>query len=729
MILIDLGIGKFFAKVTIALVTGIYYLVRYAYEIFLILAKTNIFEQSQYEQLTTKIYVILGVVMLFVIAYNILNVVVDPDKNKGGAVVEKLLRNIIISFILIVICPTIFSFAFRFQDAVLVQDTIGKFFNVTGIDGYEGNNTIKSGGNMMAVHTFSAFFTPKSSSGTYTEGLDEQVTSDDDCSTTGAKCTLQEAKQLAEEKGDFSVFLAFAGNVDDDQIEFNWLIALIAGGYLVYVMISFCFDLAVRVVKLAFYQIIAPIAIACRILPDKESIFKNWYKASLKTYFSVFIRVLVMNLGVYLIAIFIESNFFQSTCANNECTGILIVVAYAMIILGIVTFIRQAPKLLDEVFGLGMGDMKLGIKDKLKQGGAFTAGAAIGAGATAMTRNATHAIGNVRDAKGFTGKVAAISRGIGSTVSGAVMGSYRGGRSGWKASSVSDMAKAASKGAAETIQRRDDREAYRASHNLGNLSGSTPFIGGIASAAGHVIDTARGVKRWAGIGNVDALIAQNKQIDAISSAVDAVKDTARDVMISDATVKNKTLTYGISSTLKHNFSMVDDTGTTQTFQIGFNTEEYRKMDRLVKQARAAGDEFVTYSDGTNTHRVSTAELEAAMGGYAKSFSEQMANVAAQTSSDWKKYQDTNTTEAIALDKVRSKAVDLRNVLEQNLNSQVITNSNGVSSGQKIDPDAIRNQTLLFDGNNALGKLGDQAKLLRQSNNDKIVRRRAEEEKK
>ena len=742
MFLDILGIGKFFWKVIITLVAGIYQLVNYAYQVFLVLAQTNIFEQSDYQKLTEKIYVILGVVMMFVIAYNILTFIIDPDKNKGGSSVEKMLKNILISFILIVLCPTIFSYAFKVQDAILKQGIFSRFFDNTGIDGFDGTTTIRQGGSLMATYTFSAFFTPVSTNGTYSPSLDEKLKSKDDCGATRSKCTLAEAKNKARTEGTFSYFKAFAENVYDDEIDFSWLLAIIGGGYLVYVIISFCFDLAVRVVKLAFYQIIAPICIACRILPDKESIYTNWWKAVSKTYLAVFIRIFIMNLGVYLVSIFVSSNFFESACVDNECSGVITLVAYAFIILGIVTFIRQAFKLIDEIFQLG--DVKLGIREKLASGGAFTAGAAIGSGATSLVRNATHAAGNVKKAwqdtrndsfgKKLAARSSALFRGVGSTASGAVTGTYRGGKAGWKAASAADMQKATATGAAQTIEKRDAREAYRSSHDLGPIKGTTPYIGGIASAAGHVVDAAKGAVRWAGIGNTDDLIAQNKQIDTILGAVDAVKDTAKEVMIADAVTKNKSNTYGIDATKRFSFDVTDSvTGITRTITNSYNTSEYREMDRAVKDARAAGRDTLTYKGVT----FRTAEMESALGSFAKSFSEQMANVAAKTTKDWEAYQGSAATRdfALQLDKVRTKAVDLRQVLEENVGSEVVNNVNTINpsvtasaGNQRITVDVVQNGTLLFDGDNALGKIGDEGKIIKQRNYAKIQKKKAEDEK-
>ena len=154
-------IPEFFWKIIISLVGAIYQLVNYTYQVFLFLAETNIFDQSIYHSLTDKIYVILGVVMLFIIAYNFLTLVIDPDKNEKGATVEKILKNIVTSFILIIICPSLFNFAFRVQNSILTTNggIIGNFFSGS-FGGASGEDTIKSGGRRMAVNTFKAFFVP-----------------------------------------------------------------------------------------------------------------------------------------------------------------------------------------------------------------------------------------------------------------------------------------------------------------------------------------------------------------------------------------------------------------------------------------------------------------------------------------------------------------------------------------------------------------------------------------
>lgn len=495
-----LGIGTFFQKLMISLVGGVYQIVNYTYQIFMVLAETNIFEQSDYASLTEKIYVILGVVMMFIIAYNFLTLVVDPDKNKGGAAVEKTLKNIVISFILIVLCPSLFSFAFKVSDAIMNQGIFANFFSNVEIDDNCGKRalTIKDGGNLMAGTTFAAFFNAA-------DGDDEGVKASGN--------TLAEVKCESITKGSFAVYKDFAEQAADGDVEFNWFVSLIAGVYLCYVIISFSFDLAVRIIKLAFYQIIAPIAIAARILPKQEDVFTNWKNATIKTYISSFIRVFIMNISIYLISIFEIKDFFSDKFSGQTSFGV-IAFANVFIILGIVTFMKVASKLLDDIFKFG--DVSLGIKEKLKTGGAFAAGSAIGSGLTSMVRNASHAINNVKDAKGGKAKAGALMKGVGSVVAGGASGVYRGARAGQNAGSWSETVMASSKGATATVDARDARESRKLRYKASGKNVVT----------GRLSDWGHDIKDWAtgGAEQYDGMIKLGQEFDSKSSAMEAATE-------------------------------------------------------------------------------------------------------------------------------------------------------------------------------------------------------------
>ena len=70
----------------------------------------------------------------------------------------------------------------------------------------------------------------------------------------------------------------------------------------VLLLINFCMDVAVRSIKLAFLQLVAPIPIISYIDPKsgKDGLFKKWYDMCFKTYLSLFIRLLALYFAIYI---------------------------------------------------------------------------------------------------------------------------------------------------------------------------------------------------------------------------------------------------------------------------------------------------------------------------------------------------------------------------------------------------------------------------------------------
>lgn len=395
-----------FLKLLILLDGGIYFLVGFAYKIFNILATGQLLENDVYASLVNNIYIILSVVILFVIAYNVLNFIIDPDKNTNGKEVENMLKKIVTSFILIVLCPLLFETAFKFQATIIKQNTIGNIFKIAGnanvstdkVIEYYGNgqideNSAEIKGAKLAVDAWESFFYKVDGSGAYTttgydyimEGMDDsdpnKFESHDGCYSadvektgfapvdywidvlTQKPCTLGQAKFLVFRNLNFTHYTAFSRDIVDKKVSFSFFLSLAAGIYLLYVLVSFCFDMAIRIAKLVFYQLLAPICISTRILPNNK-IFSNWWNATRKTFLSVFVRIFIMELGMFLINTMTQnmSNF----CSGSDCKGATSVFVKIFLILGVITFIKQSSKLIDEIFGFG--DVKLGIRDKFKEG-------------------------------------------------------------------------------------------------------------------------------------------------------------------------------------------------------------------------------------------------------------------------------------------------------------------------------------------------------------------------
>lgn len=524
-------VGIFLNKFIIGLVTSLFKLVDSAYRIFLQLSKTNIFGEEYYNDIVGNIYKILSIVMLFALAYGILLKIVDPDGSSKGIDGKKFISKFVLSIILIAVVPSLFSFAYGFQGAVLDSQILGGI--LTGEisnpsdENISDSSLTKYGGITMSVNSFLPFFNVvdpdyaddvDSFEANSKEKLDATAISPDgkSISISCPTCTYEQVVNFAKQTGSFAGFKVFARDMYNSKIDFDWFAALFVAIFLIYAIISFCFDMAIRICKLAFFQIIAPIAIICNIIPKMDDVFKKWTSNTTKTFISVFTRTFVMNFGVYLISICVK--IFEDTKLKPELgSAFLNGLFKCFVIMGIVAFVRQAPKLLSDLFGFGDGDMKLGIKDKLKAGGAFVAGAAIGGGITGLTRNALNMAHNIKEAgNDKTKRNAAIRKGIGSMGAGLTSGFTKGAWYAKDAGSVKDMKGSATKAANKTVENRMKRDNYTAAHSRGKgwLDDQYQVL------KGHLEDSGVKIAGWAGYKNLEQLKLENAAMDEITSSRD-----------------------------------------------------------------------------------------------------------------------------------------------------------------------------------------------------------------
>ena len=626
-------VAETFWKIIISLVGSIFKLVNSAYRIFLALAEADIFKNAEFDIITKNMYEILSIVMLFALAYGILVKIVDPENSKSGVDGKKILQKLVMAIVLLALIPSIFSFMFGLQEAILESNVLNSIF--TGSSNVGAQN-IQNAGNVMAVNSFKPFFTPNVNIDVNPEDARGSIRNHTEYGITlgnngsyGCKkdqCTLADVDTFAEKTGDFGFYQAFAANINEGEVDFQWLIALVVGGFLVYAMISFCFDMALRVCKLAFFEIIAPIAIFCNVIPKMEDVFKKWLSNTTKTFISVFTRIIVMNFGVYLISIIVKN---VDLGLDNPGNWFLNLIAKCFLILGIVMFMRQAPKLLSDLFGFGDGDMKLGIRDKLKSSGAFAAGAAIGAGTTGLVRNAVNAYQQVKKAPKDK-KFSAAVRGFGSAAAGAASGLTKGLWYAKDAGSGKDMKNAASQAANKTVENRMKRDNYTAAHSRGKGW----LDDRVQNIIGHAEDTGVKVAGWAGYKNIAQLKAENAAMDEITSARDSF-DSSVDAYIAKAIQKNA-----------EKIELGDLNGASDIILSDLKS----KMNEL-NRARQSG--------------VNVVEKEAAYEQAKKEVRSQIENAMLTSSKDWDEFTKNNAELAAKLSGLRVDAVKVKGSIANN----------------------------------------------------------------
>lgn len=669
-------VAETFWKIIISLVGSIFKLVNSAYRIFLALAEADIFENAEFDIITKNMYEILSIVMLFALAYGILVKIVDPENSKSGVDGKKILQKLVMAIVLLALIPSIFSFMFGLQEAILESNVLNSIF--TGSSNVGAQN-IQNAGNVMAVNSFKPFFTPNVNSDVNPEDARGSIRNHTEYGITlgnngsyGCKkdqCTLADVDTFAEKTGDFGFYQAFAANINEGEVDFQWLIALVVGGFLVYAMISFCFDMALRVCKLAFFEIIAPIAIFCNVIPKMEDVFKKWLSNTTKTFISVFTRIIVMNFGVYLISIIVKN---VDLGLDNPGNWFLNLIAKCFLILGIVMFMRQAPKLLSDLFGFGDGDMKLGIRDKLKSSGAFAAGAAIGAGTTGLVRNAVNAYQQVKKAPKDK-KFSAAVRGFGSAAAGAASGLTKGLWYAKDAGSGKDMKNAASQAANKTVENRMKRDNYTAAHSRGKGW----LDDRVQNIIGHAEDTGVKVAGWAGYKNIAQLKAENAAMNEITSSKDEF-DSAVDAYIAKAIQKgDTTIELGKLNGMKD-----------------VNLGEIRATMEALNSARIEGKDVLA--------------AETAYENAKKNARSQIENAMLVSSKDWSDFVETNEELASKLSSLRVNGVKVKGSISNNASLDALKKAGIVGANYSQDVSVnLFTEKLDKDGNVMKDSVGNK----------------------
>lgn len=535
-----------FAKLGIWIITGIYHVIALIFQLFLILSTGTIVDSSTYQVLLSNIYVLLGVFLLFFVAFAFLKGMIDADDKKTTESTKKTIINFVTSFVMIALLPTVFAFLFDLQTSIITrQNTIGKLFGYGSSS--EGTTTvsvpeeIKVGSYQMVNSVMNAFlYVNPDENSDISSCANVQTSSDlhnceanvcssdkmnfvnfdaeDSCGEN--KHSFNNTVAYVNQTGKFSSYRIFGEEIADGKVEFNFILALIGGIIVGYVAFSFCFDMALRMVKLAYYQIIAPIPIFMRIMPNSNmsGTFNTWTKKTLSCYFEVFVRVLVFYFAIYLVNSMMDSSLMANI--TDMAGWFMSLLAKAFIIMGIVMFMKQAPKLISEITGIDSGSMKLGVKDKLKEGGFFAAGAAVGAGATALTRNAVNAAQAYH--KGMSKKEVLKTTGklLTSSLAGGLSGTARGLKAGTKAGSYKDMKQAAGSGAAGAVEARGKRASYKAAHG-GTVRGTM---------AGHFKDMLATGKNYALDQSIEGLTRDSRSMGKLVSSYNTFNDTIESIL-------------------------------------------------------------------------------------------------------------------------------------------------------------------------------------------------------
>ena len=376
----------------------VYGLIECLYQMILQIANISVISQASMQEFANRIYVLVGVVMLFKVAFSLIQLFANPDKMSDSTMgAGSLVKRIIISLVLLVMAPTIFQLAFRIQGTILNAGILEKVIldsdvapdgqNPIDVDcSLEENQAYRvCGGRTIAFAIFRGFVTPNEN--LYEENANgEQVLSSDYADYEENVEAYNEA--VKEQNIGKLLDPILAGESGDRPFNYSFLISTIAGAFAAWTLFMFCFDVAIRAVKLAFLQLLAPVPILARVEPKSDKVFNNWLKECISTYLEVFVRLIALYFVVFIIQEISANGLFsfyeytaEGATKQAEDVGLL---ATAFIVLGLLMFAQKAPKLISDIFGVKSGDFTMNpFKKSPVIGGAV--GLAAGTGIGMMT--------------------------------------------------------------------------------------------------------------------------------------------------------------------------------------------------------------------------------------------------------------------------------------------------------------------------------------------------------
>lgn len=355
--------GGLLRKLLAYICKPIYKFIPNVYSIFYNIANTRLFQEGDttVQQLSANIYVLVSVVMLFAFSVTILSAIVNPDllsdKKKGVAAIFK---RSIIGLVLIVVIPFAFDEMYKIQENVMDNNLIEKI--IVGSDfqcreGEEGEcEKGGNGGQVIAGNLISSVLYPKDDEVEISEDLNESYS---DMVRKDIKNIGIIAKNInVTTDGDTKNW----GKFDDDNyaFQFDGLIAIVAGIATCYILLLYAIDMAVRVFKLAFLELTAPISIVA-YMASGEKVLNSWGKEVMKTFLDVFIRIAAM--AIYLFFISSLASYLNTVDEGNHDWSFIL---KALLIVGMLIFVKQLPDYVNKIFGT---DIKLqgGIGGRLGQ--------------------------------------------------------------------------------------------------------------------------------------------------------------------------------------------------------------------------------------------------------------------------------------------------------------------------------------------------------------------------
>lgn len=430
-------IGGFIANGWMTICTSlsylVYNLVELLYRVFASISNVNLFSKSVFDKFTARMYSVVAILMLFILAYNLILMIINPDDKKGTGQTTKFVKEVVISLILIILLPLVFNYMAIFQKHILDSQIITKivlggstgdansdcdFSKYTSLDKLDSENistaTLKrkcEKYNGLTPSVQGAYIMNATMVGSFLYPINYNFNKCEDfiikCDGTDLKNCDKDSKisdkkdrelcgkyfynyKMTQYDGGIwhllnnSYFKNMVKDEDQKILNFNYFLALVGGILALIMFASYTIMIGIRVAKLGFLELISPIPVMMRMIPkQKEAFFDKWLKELKNTYLDVFIRLIIINFALFSISL--VPDVIEQLSASGDDSLAVVLLAKFVVILGILQFAKETPDLIKEFFGgSGRFSIKKGFEN-WKSAGKTMSGVA-GMGATGVNR-------------------------------------------------------------------------------------------------------------------------------------------------------------------------------------------------------------------------------------------------------------------------------------------------------------------------------------------------------
>lgn len=383
----------------------VYWLMMIVYEVFFNIADSTIISSETVKEFYARLQLIIGVFMIFKVSISLMQSVMNPDRltDKDNGMGKIITRIITMLAMFTAIIPLnipnavegsfnaslnenglLFGTLYSLQSRVIGNNVLGKLI-VGNVSTNESSDTSSD-----KIDESTGFDKEKSARQLATFVLKTFVRINLREGATEAGATDPSNYMCREGWGeDYDTWAdedstpndildnindwCSGPNGEDDNYSFVYtpIISTICGGVIVFVLLGFCIDIAIRALKLAVLRLLAPIPIISYIDPKsaKDGSFASWVKSLSSTYLDLFLRLAIIYFVLFLIQSWFEKGF--SIPIGN---GVIGLISTVFIIIGLFYFARMAPKFIKDALGMKGSMSNIGLTGMVAGAGALVKG-------------------------------------------------------------------------------------------------------------------------------------------------------------------------------------------------------------------------------------------------------------------------------------------------------------------------------------------------------------------